>query len=144
MHDIGDLLVRAGFLPEGIEVYGVGPLADRAPALQEAVSAVEWAIEITPAGVDASIGVDPAAVRVIPPGADPDDFPPMTTTDARGRLGKEDAPYTQGPRLALLLKAAQSVDSAAISRQAMHEGLKGPDVGARLDAARVAAIALAL
>jgi tRNA nucleotidyltransferase (CCA-adding enzyme) len=64
--------------------------------------------------------------------------------DARGRLGKEDAPYTQGARLALLLKAAQSVDSAAISAQAMHEGLKGPAVGARLDAARVAAIALAL
>ncbi len=64
--------------------------------------------------------------------------------DARGRLGKEDAPYTQGARLALLLKAAQSVDSAAISAQALHEGLKGPTVGARLDAARVAAIALAL
>ncbi len=64
--------------------------------------------------------------------------------DARGRLGKEDAPYTQGARLALLLKAAQSVDSAAISAQALHEGLKGPAVGARLDAARVAAIALAL
>jgi tRNA nucleotidyltransferase (CCA-adding enzyme) len=64
--------------------------------------------------------------------------------DARGRLGKEDAPYTQSPRLALLLKAAQSVDSAAISAQAMHEGLTGPAVGARLDAARVAAIALAL
>ncbi len=64
--------------------------------------------------------------------------------DARGRLDKEDVPYTQGARLALLLKAAQSVDSAAISAQALHEGLKGPAVGARLDAARVAAIALAL
>jgi len=64
--------------------------------------------------------------------------------DARGRLGKEDEAYTQGPRLARLLKAAQSVNSAAVSAQALAEGLKGPAVGARLDAARLAAIALVL
>jgi len=64
--------------------------------------------------------------------------------DARGRLGKEDEAYAQGPRLALLLKAAQSVDSAAVSAQALQDGLKGPAVGARVDAARVAAIAAAL
>ena len=64
--------------------------------------------------------------------------------DARGRLGKEDEAYAQGPRLALLLKAAQSVDSAAVSAQALQDGLKGPAIGARVDAARVAAIASAL
>jgi tRNA nucleotidyltransferase (CCA-adding enzyme) len=64
--------------------------------------------------------------------------------DARGRLGKEDETYAQGPRLALLLKAAQSVDSAAISAKALQDGLKGPAVGARIDAARLAAIAAAL
>jgi len=64
--------------------------------------------------------------------------------DARGRWGKEDEVYAQGPRLALLLEAAQSVDSAAVSAQALQDGLKGPSVGARLDAARVAAIAAAL
>jgi len=64
--------------------------------------------------------------------------------DARGRLGKEDAAYAQGPRLALLLKAAQSVDSASVSAQALQDGLTGPAVGQRLDAARVAAIAAAL
>ncbi len=64
--------------------------------------------------------------------------------DARGRLGKEDEVYAQGPRLALLLKTAQSVDSAAVSAQALQDGLKGPAVGARVDAARVAAIAAAL
>jgi tRNA nucleotidyltransferase (CCA-adding enzyme) len=64
--------------------------------------------------------------------------------DARGRLGKEDDAYAQGPRLALLLKAAQSVDSASISAQALQDGLKGPAVGARLDAARLAAISGAL
>jgi tRNA nucleotidyltransferase (CCA-adding enzyme) len=64
--------------------------------------------------------------------------------DARGRLGKEDETYAQGPRLALLLKAAQSVDSAAISAKALQDGLKGPAVGARMDAARLAAISAAL
>ncbi|WP_353141618.1 multifunctional CCA addition/repair protein [Limnohabitans sp.] len=64
--------------------------------------------------------------------------------DAIGRLGKEDEAYAQGPRLALLLKAAQSVDSAAVSAQALEEGLNGPAVGARMDAARLAAIAAAL
>jgi radical SAM-linked protein len=34
-------------LPEGIEVTGVAALADRAPALQEAVTAVEWQLEVT-------------------------------------------------------------------------------------------------
>jgi tRNA nucleotidyltransferase (CCA-adding enzyme) len=64
--------------------------------------------------------------------------------DARGRLGKEDEAYAQGPRLALLLKAAQSVDSAAVSAQALADGLKGSAIGARVDAARVTAIASAL
>ncbi len=64
--------------------------------------------------------------------------------DARGRLGKENEAYAQGPRLALLLKAAQSVDSSAVSAQALQDGLKGPAVGARMDAARLAAITSAL
>ncbi|WP_310614586.1 multifunctional CCA addition/repair protein [Limnohabitans sp.] len=64
--------------------------------------------------------------------------------DARGRLGKEDEAYAQEPRLALLLKAAQSVDSAAVSAQALQEGLQGAAVGARMEAARLAAIAAAL
>lgn len=64
--------------------------------------------------------------------------------DARGRLGKEEEAYSQRPRLALLLKAAQSVDSASISAQALDEGLKGPSIGKRLDEARQAAIAKAL
>jgi tRNA nucleotidyltransferase (CCA-adding enzyme) len=64
--------------------------------------------------------------------------------DARGRLGKEDEAYTQRLRLTRLLKAAQSVNSAVVSAQALADGLKGPAVGARLDAARLAAIALVL
>lgn len=64
--------------------------------------------------------------------------------DALGRLGKEDDAYPQGPRLAWLLKAAQSVDSGAVSAQALQEGLQGPAVGARVEAARLAAIVDAL
>ena len=37
-------------LPEGIEVIAVTALADRAPALQEAVTMVEWEIELTAEG----------------------------------------------------------------------------------------------
>ena len=39
-------------LPEGIDVTGAVPLVDRAPALQESVTAVEWEIEL--AGADAA------------------------------------------------------------------------------------------
>ena len=53
LEELPAMLSRA--LPEGIEVRAVQALADRAPALQEAVSAVEWEIEVisTRAGVDA-------------------------------------------------------------------------------------------
>jgi radical SAM-linked protein len=43
-------------LPEGLEVTGAAALADRAPALQEAVTAVEWELDV----VDAASGSDPA------------------------------------------------------------------------------------
>ena len=64
--------------------------------------------------------------------------------DARGRLGFTEKPYLQRPRLLKLLAAAQSVDSAAISAQALQEGVAGMAVGKRIDAAREAAITLAL
>ena len=64
--------------------------------------------------------------------------------DARGRLGFTEKPYLQKPRLIKALEAAQSVDSAAISAQALQEGVAGIAIGKRLDAAREAAIASAL
>jgi len=64
--------------------------------------------------------------------------------DARGRLGFTAKPYPQRPRLLELLAVAQSVDSAAISAQALSEGVTGAAIGRRLDAARLAAIAAAL
>ena len=64
--------------------------------------------------------------------------------DARGRLGFTEKPYPQRPRLLKAVEAAQSVDSAAISAQALQEGVTGVAIGKRLDVAREAAIALAL
>ena len=63
---------------------------------------------------------------------------------ARGRLGFSEKPYPQRPRLIKLLAVAQSVDSAAISAQALQEGVTGMAIGKRIDAAREAAITLAL
>ena len=52
---LGPLPARlTGALPEGIEVIAVEPLVDRAPALQEAVGAVEWEIEVTGPGDSAA------------------------------------------------------------------------------------------
>ena len=45
LQDLPEALTAA--LPEGIVVTGVAALADRAPALQEAVTAVEWQLEVT-------------------------------------------------------------------------------------------------
>jgi Uncharacterized protein conserved in bacteria (DUF2344) len=49
-HDVSTLLTDA--LPEGIVVVGTTALADRAPALQEAVTAVGWEIEVTGSSAD--------------------------------------------------------------------------------------------
>jgi len=64
--------------------------------------------------------------------------------DARGRLGFEDAPYAPASRLGLALQAAQSVATAELAAQAAQEGLKGPQVGERIETARTQAIAQAL
>ena len=48
-------------LPEGIEVVAVRALADRAPALQEAVAAVEWEIEVF--AVDPAVDAGPEAMH---------------------------------------------------------------------------------
>jgi tRNA nucleotidyltransferase (CCA-adding enzyme) len=64
--------------------------------------------------------------------------------DARGRLGLEDSDYPQAPRLARALQAALGVATADIAAAAARDGLKGPQIGAQVEAARTAAIAAAL
>lgn len=57
---LGPALTSA--LPEGIDVIGVVPLVDRAPALQEAVGAVEWELEVR--GATPDVDATPAALAV--------------------------------------------------------------------------------
>lgn len=64
--------------------------------------------------------------------------------DARGRLGLQDCPYPQRPRLLAALAAAQSVVTAVVAQQAADAGAKGPQVGEKIHRARVAAVAAAL
>jgi tRNA nucleotidyltransferase (CCA-adding enzyme) len=60
--------------------------------------------------------------------------------DARGRLGFEDRPYPQRARLAGALDAALAVATAPVAAEAAALGLRGPRVGERIHAARVAAV----
>ena len=64
--------------------------------------------------------------------------------DARGRLGMDNSPYPQRPRLLAALAAAQSVVTAVIAQQAADAGAKGPQVGEKIHRARIAAVAQAL
>jgi tRNA nucleotidyltransferase (CCA-adding enzyme) len=64
--------------------------------------------------------------------------------DARGRKGLEDRPYPQRPRLQRALQAAQGIDSAQVSSEAIARGWKGPTIGEAIRRARIAAIETAL
>ena len=56
--------------------------------------------------------------------------------DFRGRTGSEDKPYPQAELFRRAFEAARAVDAAAIAAQ----GGKGPDIGARVREARIAAV----
>ena len=60
--------------------------------------------------------------------------------DARGRLGREEAPYPPRQRLATALAVVQQVDATAVAAEAEARGLAGPAIGAALHAARVRAL----
>jgi tRNA nucleotidyltransferase (CCA-adding enzyme) len=60
--------------------------------------------------------------------------------DARGRGGLSESAYPQRPRLLAALEAAQSVDTARVSAEALAQGAKGQAIGERIHAARVAAV----
>jgi tRNA nucleotidyltransferase (CCA-adding enzyme) len=60
--------------------------------------------------------------------------------DARGRLGLDQNPYPQRPHLQAALRNAQSVSTADIAAEAQAQGVTGPQVGARIHAARVEAL----
>lgn len=60
--------------------------------------------------------------------------------DARGRLGLDQVPYPQRPRLIAALAAAQGVATATIAAQAMAAGASGLKVGELIHEARVEAV----
>jgi tRNA nucleotidyltransferase (CCA-adding enzyme) len=63
--------------------------------------------------------------------------------DARGRLGLEDRPYPQRPRLLEVLASAQGVDTAAVAAEAAARGQSGPAIGEAVRRARIEAITAA-
>ena len=63
--------------------------------------------------------------------------------DARGRLGREDAPYPQRARLAAALRVARAVDATAAAAQALERGATGPAIGEAVRRAREQALAAA-
>jgi tRNA nucleotidyltransferase (CCA-adding enzyme) len=60
--------------------------------------------------------------------------------DARGRLGREEAPYPPRQRLATALAVVQQVDATAVAAEGEARGLAGPAIGAAIHAARVRAL----
>lgn len=60
--------------------------------------------------------------------------------DARGRGGREETVYEPARRLPPLLQAARSVDTAAVAARALQRGRQGPEIGAAVHKARVAAV----
>ena len=64
--------------------------------------------------------------------------------DARGRLGLQDSPYPQRPRLLGVLAAAQGVATREIAENAQAAGLTGEKIGAQIHAARLVAVCASL
>jgi len=60
--------------------------------------------------------------------------------DARGRLGREDAPYAAGQRLRAALAVARDIDAAAVAAEEMARGAQGPAVGDAIRRARIDAL----
>ena len=60
--------------------------------------------------------------------------------DARGRLGREDAPYLPRERLLRVLSAVQSVDTTAIAAELAAGDVTGPAVGEAIRRARLEAL----
>lgn len=60
--------------------------------------------------------------------------------DARGRLGMDEQPYPQRPRLQAALATASAVDTAAVAAEARARGAEGAAIGQAIQKARVRAL----
>jgi tRNA nucleotidyltransferase (CCA-adding enzyme) len=63
--------------------------------------------------------------------------------DARGRLGREDAPFPQRAHLAAALRAVLAVDATAAAAAAIERGATGPAIGNAVRRARERALTAA-
>ncbi len=61
--------------------------------------------------------------------------------DARGRLGLQDAPYPQAARLQAALEVVLALPTREIAEHALTQGRSGREIGERIHAARVQALA---
>ena len=84
LHDVPERLTAA--LPDGIEVTGIAALEDRAPALQEAVSAVGWQLEVT--GPEGEARAPLAVARLVAAAMAAQSLP--VTRTRKGRETEED------------------------------------------------------
>jgi tRNA nucleotidyltransferase (CCA-adding enzyme) len=64
--------------------------------------------------------------------------------DARGRTGLQDRPYEPAVRLPPLLAAARAIDTASVAELAASRGKQGPEIGAAVRTARIAAVEVRL
>jgi tRNA nucleotidyltransferase (CCA-adding enzyme) len=64
--------------------------------------------------------------------------------DARGRLGRDDAPYPPRERLGAALATVLAVDATAVAAAAIERGASGPAVGEAVRQAREKALSIAL
>ena len=154
-HDLGKGTTPADVLPRhlGHEQRSAALVRDVGERLRVPVACRELADVVARehGNVHRSAGLDAAAVVRLIERCDgwrrPERFDEMLLAcecDARGRLGLGESAYPQRERLARALVIARAVDTAEVAAQAAARGLRGPAVGAAIQARRVAAVAAGL
>ena len=150
-HDLGKGNTPADMLPRhvGHEERSVRLLRSLCTRLKVPVECRELA-EVTArehGHVHASLALQPAAQLRLLERCDalrrPARFADMLLAcecDARGRLGFEDRAYPQRARLLRALALARAVDTTTLAERLAAEGRPGPQIGAAIHAARVAAL----
>ncbi|MEI7035477.1 multifunctional CCA addition/repair protein [Fulvimonas yonginensis] len=147
-HDLGKARTPAGVLPGhiGHEHAGVAPLRELAARLKVPAEHAALAELVCREHLNAhrALELKPATVLRLLTRLDAlrrprrlDTFLVVCEADQRGRLGRSEAAYPQATFLRAAREAAAQVDATAF----LARGLAGPDIGAAMERARIAAIA---
>ncbi|SFR92698.1 tRNA nucleotidyltransferase (CCA-adding enzyme) [Dyella sp. OK004] len=147
-HDLGKALTPADVLPRhiGHEQAGIAPLRQLSARLRVPTDYAALAEQVCREHLNAhrALELKPATVLRLLSALDAlrrperlDVFLAACEADKRGRLGHENDNYPQADYLRAARAAAAGIGAAAFVAQ----GLQGPEVGAALEKARVAAIA---